>query len=42
MRISYVFGGPRAPETTMIIGVLETRCAYFTYLEALRCLKPLF
>ncbi len=41
MCIFYVFGGSQAPETTMIIRVLEARCAYFTWLEALRRLKPL-
>ncbi len=41
MCVFYVFGGPQAPETTIIIEVLEARCAYFTCLEALRLLKPL-
>ena len=41
MCVSYVFGGPQALEATIIIGVLEARCAYFMCLEALRRLKPL-
>ena len=40
MFVFYVFGGPRVPETTIIIGVLEARCAYLSCLEALGHPKP--
>ena len=29
MCVPYVFGGPQAPEATIIIGVLEARCVFF-------------
>ena len=40
MRVFYVFWGPGAPETSIIIEVLGTRCAYFACLEAPECLGP--
>ena len=41
MCVFYVFGSPQAPEATIIIGVLEARCAYFMCLDALGRLKSL-
>ena len=31
MCVFYVFGGPQAPETIIIIGVLETRCVFYVF-----------
>ena len=39
--VFYVSGGPWAPETLIIIRVLEARCAYFTCLEALKALETI-
>ncbi len=39
--VFYGFGGPGAPKATIVVGVLEARCAYFMCLEALERRKPL-
>ena len=38
--VFYGFGGPGAPEATIVIGVSEARCAYFACLETLERRKP--